>query len=209
MTHRREHSLLVAPRIIFYLDMHEVGIFLEGLQMQRTIFTKSMIATGMWLGLSVAAFAGPQYIDETGYAISGYDAVAFHSLKKGEPAVPGKASITTQWNGSKWAFASEENKQAFLANPTKYAPEYDGHCAYGIAKGGKVPGNPNLWAIVKDKLYFNINPPVQGFWEEDIPGFIKTADTNWSTAESKAASTESWTAIAKNKPTYKVVGPVE
>ncbi len=177
--------------------------------MQKGFAIKTAMAAGIWASLTFGAFAGPQYVDETGYASSGYDVVAFQSLKKGEAAVPGKASITAEWNGSKWAFATEENKQAFLANPAKYAPEYNGHCAYGIAKGGKVPGNPNLWAIVEGKLYFNINPPVQGFWQEDIPGFIKTADTNWSEAESKPASTKSWTAIDNNKGTFKTVGPVE
>lgn len=160
------------------------------------------------------ALAGPQYVDETGFAVSGYDPVAFFSLEQapvGSPqpaAVPGKASIMTEWNGAKWAFSSEKNKAAFLANPEKYAPAYDGHCAYGLAKGGKVPGNPNLWRIVDDTLYLNINPSVVGFWEEDIPGFIETADENWTSAEAKPASTKSWTALDNNKGTYKVLGPL-
>lgn len=177
--------------------------------MPNKSISKSLLSAGLFFGLTAAALAGPQYVDETGYASSGYDVVAFQTLKEGEPAVPGKASITAQWNGSKWAFATEENKQAFLANPAKYAPAYDGHCAYGIAKGGKVPGNPNLWALVNGKLYFNINPPVQGFWNEDVSGYISTADTNWSGAEAKPASTASWISIAKNKSTYKVVGPIK
>ncbi|MEM7025406.1 MAG: YHS domain-containing (seleno)protein [Pseudomonadota bacterium] len=160
------------------------------------------------------ALAGPQYVDETGYAVSGYDPVAFFSLEQspvGTPqpnAVPGKSSITTEWNGAKWAFSSEENKAAFVADPEKYAPAYDGHCAYGLAQGGKVPANPNLWRIVDGTLYLNINPPVVGFWEADIPGFIDTADENWSTAEAQPASAKSWTAMDNNKGTYKVVGPV-
>lgn len=161
------------------------------------------------------AFAGPQYVDETGYAVSGYDAVAFFDLKQSpvgsaQPAaVLGKASITAEWNGAKWAFSTEENKAKFLASPEKYAPAYDGHCAYGLAQGGKVPGNPNLWRIVDGKLYLNINPPVVGFWEADIPGFIKTADKNWSSAESKPASAKSWTSLANNKSTFKAVGPIK
>ena len=163
---------------------------------------------------ATSALAGPQYVDETGYAVSGYDPVAFFSLEQAavgdtQPkAVPGKSSITAEWNGAKWAFATEENKAKFLADPAKFAPAYDGHCAYGLAKGGKVPGNPNLWRIVDGKLYLNINPAVVGFWEEDIPGFINTADDNWTTAEAKDASVKSWTSIDTNKPTYDVVGPL-
>ncbi|MEM7121000.1 MAG: YHS domain-containing (seleno)protein [Pseudomonadota bacterium] len=162
-----------------------------------------------------SAFAGQQYVDNTGFAISGYDPVAFFSLEQApvgstQPlAVQGKESITTEWNGATWAFASEENKEAFIADPEKYAPAYDGHCAYGIAQGGKVPGNPNLWRIVDGTLYLNIHPPVVGFWEEDIPGFIEKSEQNWTTAEAEPASTKNWTDLDKNDGTYSVVGPLD
>ncbi|MEM1399347.1 MAG: YHS domain-containing (seleno)protein [Pseudomonadota bacterium] len=161
------------------------------------------------------AFAGPQYVDETGFAVSGYDPVAFFSLEQASvganqpQAVPGKASITAEWNGAKWAFATEENKAAFLADPEKYAPAYDGHCAYGLAQGGKVPGNPNLWRIVDGTLYLNINPAVVGFWEEDIPGYITKADANWTTSEVLDASTSSWTSLDNNSGTYSVIAPLD
>ena len=161
------------------------------------------------------AIAGEQYVDETGFAVSGYDPVAFFNLEQapvGETqpkAVPGKASITADYNGAKWAFASEENRDQFLANPEKYAPQFDGHCAYGIAQGGKVPANPNLWRIVDGKLYLNITPNVVGFWEADVPGNIVKADTNWEGAESKPASDRQWTSINDNKGTYKNLAPID
>ena len=43
-----------------------------------------------------------------------------------------------------------------------------------------MPGNPHLWRIVDNKLYLNITKVVVGFWEADIPGFIKTGNKNWS-----------------------------
>jgi YHS domain-containing protein len=167
------------------------------------------------LMLAGAAHAGPQYVDESKFAISGYDAVAYHELEQapvGQPqpeAVPGRADITAAYNGATWAFASEENRDKFLADPAKYAPEYDGHCAYGVAQGGKVPGNPNLWRIVDDKLYLNINPAVVGFWEADVPGQIGTAESNWSGLESQDASSKSWKAIKANDSTYTKVAPID
>ena len=155
------------------------------------LVTAFLIATVAMVG---SAFAGKQYIDKTGFAASGYDVVAYHSLQQaavGKPqasAIPGKKSITAEWNGAKWAFASEENKKKFLAEPAKYAPAFDGHCAYGVAVGGKVPGNPNLWRIVDGKLYLNITKTVVGFWEKDIPGFISKGNKNWKGLEPKAAS---------------------
>ena len=143
----------------------------------------------------LAALAGPQYLDETGYAVSGFDVVAYRSLPQSplgqdQPqAIAGHAAITAEYNGATFAFASEANRDAFVANPAYYAPQYDGHCAYGIYKGGKVPGHPHLWRIVDDKLYLNITRTVVGFWESDIPGHITGGDINWGRLEPNKAST--------------------
>lgn len=147
------------------------------------------------LFISTAAVAGPQFVDETGYAVSGYDVVAYFDLTQspvGEAqpeGVKGDADITAVYNGATFAFATEANRDTFVADPAKYAPQYDGHCAYGVAQGGKVPGNPNLWRIVGGKLYLNITTNVVGFWEEDIPGNLVKSETNWVSIEPAAAST--------------------
>lgn len=142
---------------------------------------------------STPAVAGQQFIDNSGYAISGYDVVSYWDLKQsaiGSPqpgAIPGKKNITTKYNGVNWAFSSVANKEKFLKDPTKYLPAFDGHCAYGIAQGGKVPTNPNLWRIVDGKLYLNITKTVSGLWEEDVPGFIKTAEKNWTALKTQSS----------------------
>ena len=143
---------------------------------------------------SMPAFAGDQYIDGTGFAVSGYDVVAYRNLPQntlGTPqtaGVPGRSDITAEHNGATFAFSTAENRATFLSDPDHFAPQYDGHCAYGVSKGGKVPGNPNLWRIVDDKLYLNITKVVVGFWEEDIPGNITLAEGNWVGIEPKDAS---------------------
>lgn len=154
----------------------------------------SIVSFAAALTLSTAAFAGEQYIDKTGFAVSGYDVVAYFDLdqapvgKAQQAAVPGKKSITVEYNGATFAFSSEENKKRFVSDPEAFVPQYDGHCAYGVAKGGKVPGNPNLWRIVDGKLYLNITPNVVGFWEEDISGNLKTSEKNWVNLEPTPAS---------------------
>ena len=111
-------------------------------------------------------------------AVGGYDTVAYFT--QAEP-VKGSKEHTVEYKGAKWFFSSAENKALFEANPEKYAPQYGGHCAWAIGQEEyrKAPGNPKLWRIVNDKLYLNYNKTVQGRWEEDIPGFIETADENW------------------------------
>lgn len=157
--------------------------------MKRFAFAVAVAAS-----FALPAFAGDQYVDETGFAVSGYDVVAYRGLTANpigtaQPAgVPGHADFTADYNGSTFAFASAENRDTFTADPAKYAPQYDGHCAYGVSKGGKVPGNPNLWRIVDDKLYLNITKNVVGFWEEDVPGNISLAEGNWPGIEGADAS---------------------
>ncbi|MDG1167683.1 MAG: YHS domain-containing (seleno)protein [Sulfitobacter sp.] len=141
-----------------------------------------------------AAFAGEQYVDGTGFAVSGYDVVAYFDLPQSavgtaQPqGIPGRADITAEYNGATFAFSTAQNRDTFVANPAQYAPQFDGHCAYGVFKGGKAPGNPNLWRIVDGSLYLNVTKNVVGFWEADIPGHINTAEGNWVSLEPTPAT---------------------
>lgn len=170
-----------------------------------TFFTRLIAGTATAIVLATSAFAGEQYIDETGFAVSGYDVVAYFDLPQNPVGqtqtapVAGNAGITAEYNGATFAFSSEENRARFLENPAAFVPQYDGHCAYGVSKGGKVPGNPTLWRIVDDKLYLNITPVVVGFWEEDIPGNLTLSEGNWPGIEGNAASTNTipkWSSAA-------------
>ena len=158
------------------------------------MYKSSAVGLVFALTMSASVWAGPQFIDSSKFAVSGYDTVSYFDLTQsavGAPQaspLPGKASITAKYNGAKFAFATEENRKRFLADPGRFAPQYDGHCAFGVAKGGKVPGNPKLWRIVDGKLFLNIKDTVVSQWEENIPGNIKSAQKNWKTLEKKAAS---------------------
>jgi len=169
--------------------------------------TLRLLTTAVFLASTTLALAGPEYTAANGYAASGYDVVAYWSMEQsdiGSPqpaAVPGLKSITADFDGATYAFATEENRDLFLTDPAKYAPQYDGHCAYGVSKGGKVPGNPNLWRIVDGKLYLNITPVVVGFWEEDIPGNLQISEANWADIEASPASTNP---IPKFEPTARL-----
>lgn len=169
-------------------------------------FTLTLAAAVSALTFATSAFAGPQYIDHTGYAASGYDVVAYFDLKqspvgRSQPAaVQGEKNLTFEYNGAKFAFSSQKNLKKFKANPAKYAPQYDGHCAYGVAQGGKVPANPNLWRIVDGKLYLNITETVESFWEENIPGNLKLSKRNWVSLENQAASNRVIPQFSSNAP---------
>lgn len=143
-------------------------------------YLKKGIAAALFLaGTTVSVLAAGADVNTTvtGLAIRGHDPVAYFT--KGEPT-PGEVNITADYNGATYRFANEANRDAFKADPVKYAPQYGGFCAFGTAMGFKFDGDPDVWKIVDNKLYLNLSKSVQERWNEDVPGFIETANTKWT-----------------------------
>jgi YHS domain-containing protein len=134
--------------------------------------------------LSSFSLAGEQYT-KRGYALSGYDTVAYFTVGK---ATKGNKKIQAQWNGAKWLFSSEENKTVFLANPEKYAPAYDGHCAFAAGINKKVSAKPTLWNIIDDRLFLNYSKAANERWLDNPESYIKDGDVNWFELSKKPAS---------------------
>jgi len=121
------------------------------------------------------ALAG-EFFEKDGFALRGYDPVAYFT--QGRP-VKGSSQYTAQYQGSTFEFASQENRDAFAANPARYAPQYGGYCAYGTAIKQKAAIDPSVFTVVDGKLYLNYNRDVQKLWSADVPGNIVKADANW------------------------------
>ena len=111
-----------------------------------------------------------------GKAIRGYDPVAYFT--QGKP-VKGSKNHTHEWNGATWYFASAENKAAFASNPSAYAPQYGGYCAYAVSQGYTASTVPEAWDIVNGKLYLNYSKSVQRTWKKKQSSYIQSADRNW------------------------------
>lgn len=136
----------------------------------------------------VAAVSTPAFAKDYTHStpgISGYDLVAYFT--DGKP-MRGSGYQVSVFEGVTYAFASEEHKEMFEANPEKYVPAYGGYCAYGVAVGKKFVTDPEVWRIVDGTLYLNLDRGIQRTWEKDVPGYIKKADVNWSEIKDKAAS---------------------
>lgn len=112
-----------------------------------------------------------------GLAVHGYDVVAYFT---DERPVRGTAAFVHRWRGAEWRFASAAHRDAFAAEPERYAPQYGGFCAYGVALGAQVDVDPTAWRIVDGRLYLNVDHSVQRRWQRDIPGYIRQGDANWS-----------------------------
>ena len=138
-----------------------------------TLGASVFLALFLFAGFAKAASVN---VDANGLALQGYDPVAYFSENA---AVKGGASVTAEYNGSKYQFKNAENRDLFLANPSKYAPQYGGYCAYAASKGALAKGDPEAWTIYEGKLYLNFSKSVRSIWQQDIPGHIEKANTNF------------------------------
>ncbi len=122
-------------------------------------------------------------VNTEGYAIHGFDPVAYFS--DGEPA-EGNVEYSTTWKNATWLFTTDENRQAFIENPEKYAPQYGGWCAYGMAEGYAAETDPlKAWTVHEGKLYLNWDEEVSSEWSGDISGYLKKSEKKWPRVQSK------------------------
>ncbi len=137
-----------------------------------------LLAMMCFVSLSTLALAAnPIYIDSSNkLAIGGYDTVAYFSQSQ---AVMGVSAHSTYWKGATWHFSSQENKDLFIQEPEKYAPQYGGYCAYALAKNKLYKIEPEQFTIVEDKLYLNLNQATKAKWRKRSAKYIKKANLNW------------------------------
>lgn len=143
---------------------------------------KTNILAGLTAALLLASASFGFAAEETqqnanGVILSGHDTVAYFTANK---AVKGYAGISSVHDGAIYHFSSEANRDLFNANPSKYAPQYGGFCAYGAAIGAKFPIDPAVFAVVDNKLYVNNSASVSKIWNAKQSKAIILADKKWS-----------------------------
>ncbi|MDT0596339.1 YHS domain-containing (seleno)protein [Glaciecola petra] len=106
-------------------------------------------------------------------AIYGYDTVAYWTDNKARKGID---EFVYTWRGAQWHFVSAENKALFVADPEKYAPQYGGYCAFGMANDKLVSIDEDAFQIYKGKLYLNYSKRVAERFNEDLDYFIAEAD---------------------------------
>ncbi len=122
-------------------------------------------------------------------AFKGYDLVNYFTQNS---AQIGKQDISVTHNKLTYLFISQNNADLFQTTPSKFLPEYDGYCAYGVAKNGKYPINPKTFSLQNGKLYFFYDNTDSGgtynsrnFWNKKKKGLKVTADKNWNGLQKK------------------------
>lgn len=122
-------------------------------------------------------------VDANGLGLRGHDPVAY--FVAGEPT-EGLKELTADHNDVTYRFASAANRDAFVANPDKYAPQYGGFCQMGATLGKKLDGDPTVWRIDGDMLFVYAYPAAKEGFMKDVSGNTVKADTNWPNIKDKA-----------------------
>lgn len=126
------------------------------------------------------------YNVKKGYVANGYDVVTYFNHQ----AVEGKKQFSTEFDGVKYMFSSQENLSTFLKNPKQYIPQYGGYCAYAVGtKSEKVSINPETFEIKDGKLYLFYNAwgtnTLELWKKENSDALQKQADKNWEHIKNK------------------------
>lgn len=151
---------------------------------------KKMIMAFMVITSANSLNAQSVNTNENKIANQGYDVVNYFSTNT---AARGSVEFSTTNNGATYYFVNAENLKSFTANPTKYLPQFDGYCAFAVAKmNKKVPVNPETFRIDDGKLYLFYNDFWEGKpfntivpWLNNEAEMLKMAETNWKTLKNQ------------------------
>jgi hypothetical protein len=112
----------------------------------------------------------------TGLAIFGFDPVAYFTDAR---PLAGRPEFELQQADSIWRFRSEGNRAAFSANPEIYRPRYGGYDPMALGRGVALAGNPLVWVVVADRLYFFYTPQARDAFARDPDTAISAAEEHW------------------------------
>ena len=128
--------------------------------------------------------------DKNNVANKGYDVVNYFTSYTAER---GSKDFSIEHEGAIYYFVSKENLETFKKNPKKYLPQYDGYCAFGVAKSNtKFPVDPKTFRIDDGKLYLFYNDFYEGKpfntmipWINNEEKMEKLAEVNWKALKDK------------------------
>ena len=145
---------------------------------------KAFISTLLFCLLSSSVYAEAVSKSYWGdKAIGSHDTVAYHTdqAKTAHKAVLGEKRFAIKYLGANWYFASQASADKFEANPAKYKPLYNGHCANALSLGeGLIPTDGKVWEFFGDELHlFYAERGRQRWLEGDWKSYRTQADAAW------------------------------
>ena len=142
-------------------------------------FSKSLKTMVLLSGMLVSSlsFAGvTTSTNDSDVILSGYDAVSYFTK---EAPTQGFAGISAVYNDAIYHFTSIENRDAFKADPAKYAPQYGGFCAFGTTISQKIAIDPTQYEVIDGKLFVQSSAKALELFQPEKANKILTANKNW------------------------------
>jgi len=102
--------------------------------------------------------------------------VAYFTQKK---AVKGDPKFQTTYEGAIYYFSSAADLATFKKSPSRYVPQYGGFCANGMANKQSADIDPNVFFVLKGKLYVCASPEAEKEFRSNVPANVQKADQNW------------------------------
>ncbi len=124
------------------------------------------------------------FTNDQNVANNGYDVVNYFTTNT---AARGTKQFSVEHGNATYYFVSQDNLNAFKSNPVNYLPQFDGYCAFAVAKmNQKVPVDPETFRIDDGKLYVFFNDYYEGSpfntivpWLQNEVDMEKLAAENW------------------------------
>jgi hypothetical protein len=109
-------------------------------------------------------------------ALSGYDPVSYFTDGRPEKGVN---EFWFAFDDAVYLFRNAEHRAMFISDPERFAPQYSGFCAGGVALGYKTEADPEAWFIANDKLYVIQYKDKLPEIKREAAAIAEKADANW------------------------------
>ena len=147
---------------------------------RRACLAMSLVGLAVATSIGATSIGSAQSVQSvpSRLALKGYDPVAYFTDSK---ATPGEPQYETTYDGARYRFASAQHLALFKADPDRYAPQFGGSCAAGIAAGVKFEAEPENWLIVDGRLFVFSSAKSLDSVRADTAGMVAKGRENWKT----------------------------
>ncbi len=120
----------------------------------------------------------------SGLAIEGFDPVAYFTDVEARRGLPDFEAAEA---GAVWRFRNASNRDAFVAHPEVYAPQFGGYDPVDIARGVAYAGNPRFFVVSGQRLYLFGREEARSAFAANPAKFLKEANGRWPALEKTLA----------------------
>ncbi len=106
----------------------------------------------------------------------GFDPVSYFT---GAAPLKGQSNLAATHEGRTYHFSSTSNREIFVANASRFEPQFGGFCSNGAAYGMKWASNPTSFEIVDDRLFIFSGEGSKSSWALDKKANIAFGDGLW------------------------------